>query len=165
MTDWTCVEGLHWTAVCVFVSPSLPAQVVLFMAFVCFVVASRPPYISATCIEFFITLALLILYLLKLHKSLSFFFWPLIVRKSRLCPKCFLLGFMLYTWSLDGLCILVFRTELKCWLLFIVNVADVLVGALSGCKSEGLGRSQSFFFFFLTQKHRWSISVQFSQNK
>ncbi|XP_053473061.1 chemokine-like factor [Ictalurus furcatus] len=52
--------------------------VVLFVAFVCFAVASRPPYISATCMEFIITLALLILYLLKLHKSLSFFFWPLI---------------------------------------------------------------------------------------
>ncbi|MCI4392966.1 hypothetical protein PGIGA_G00151930 [Pangasianodon gigas] len=52
--------------------------VVLFVAFVCFAVASRPPYISATCVEFILTLALLILYLLKLHKSLSFFFWPLI---------------------------------------------------------------------------------------
>ncbi|KAI5088814.1 chemokine-like factor isoform X1 [Silurus meridionalis] len=52
--------------------------VVLFVAFVCFTVASRPPYISATCLEFIITLALLILYFLKLHKSLTFFFWPLI---------------------------------------------------------------------------------------
>ncbi|KAF5889276.1 chemokine-like factor, partial [Clarias magur] len=52
--------------------------VVLFMAFVSFTAAARPAYISATCLEFFITLALLILYLLKLHKSLSFFFWPLI---------------------------------------------------------------------------------------
>ncbi|XP_060767934.1 chemokine-like factor [Neoarius graeffei] len=52
--------------------------VVLFVAFVCFTVASQPPYISAACMEFIITLALLLLYLLKLHKSLSIFFWPLI---------------------------------------------------------------------------------------
>ncbi|XP_058237644.1 chemokine-like factor [Hemibagrus wyckioides] len=52
--------------------------VVLFMAAVCFMVAQQPAYISTTSMEFFITLALLILYLLKLHKSLSFFFWPLI---------------------------------------------------------------------------------------
>ncbi|KAF4090848.1 hypothetical protein AMELA_G00030350 [Ameiurus melas] len=61
--------------------------VVLFVGFVCFAVASRPPYISATCVEFIITLALLILYLLKLHKSLSFFFWPLIVSTSRPRPE------------------------------------------------------------------------------
>ncbi|KAK2819960.1 hypothetical protein Q7C36_021606 [Tachysurus vachellii] len=56
----------------------LSELVVMFAASVCFMVAWRPPYISATCMEFFITLALFILYLLKLHKSLSFFFWPLI---------------------------------------------------------------------------------------
>ncbi|XP_072527451.1 chemokine-like factor [Salminus brasiliensis] len=52
--------------------------VVLFVAFVCFAVASRPPYIAATGVEFLVTLALFLLYLLKLHKTFSFFFWPLI---------------------------------------------------------------------------------------
>ncbi|XP_036439903.1 chemokine-like factor [Colossoma macropomum] len=53
-------------------------MVVLFTAFVCFAVAARPPYIAATCVEFIVTLALVLLYLLKLNKTLTFFFWPLI---------------------------------------------------------------------------------------
>ncbi|KAL7833342.1 hypothetical protein AOLI_G00283020 [Acnodon oligacanthus] len=53
-------------------------MVVLFMAFVCFAVAARPPYIAATCVEFIVTLALVLLYLLKLNKTFTFFFWPLI---------------------------------------------------------------------------------------
>uniref|UniRef100_A0A4W6CCC8 MARVEL domain-containing protein n=1 Tax=Lates calcarifer TaxID=8187 RepID=A0A4W6CCC8_LATCA len=51
----------------------------LFLAFVCFAVASRPKYITATVLEFLITSLLLLLYLLKLNKRLTFFFWPLIV--------------------------------------------------------------------------------------
>ncbi|XP_036439791.1 chemokine-like factor [Colossoma macropomum] len=58
--------------------PPFPHQVVLFTAFVCFAVAARPPYIAATCVEFIVTLALVLLYLLKLNKTLTFFFWPLI---------------------------------------------------------------------------------------
>ncbi|XP_017544442.1 chemokine-like factor [Pygocentrus nattereri] len=53
-------------------------MVVLFVAFVCFAVAARPPYIAATCVEFIVTLALVLLYLLKLNKTITFFFWPLI---------------------------------------------------------------------------------------
>uniref|UniRef100_A0AAR2K6R1 MARVEL domain-containing protein n=1 Tax=Pygocentrus nattereri TaxID=42514 RepID=A0AAR2K6R1_PYGNA len=53
-------------------------HVVLFVAFVCFAVAARPPYIAATCVEFIVTLALVLLYLLKLNKTITFFFWPLI---------------------------------------------------------------------------------------
>ncbi|XP_055065284.1 chemokine-like factor [Misgurnus anguillicaudatus] len=49
-----------------------------FVAFVCYTVASRPPYIAATCMEFFITLGFLVLYLLKLNKMFTFIFWPLI---------------------------------------------------------------------------------------
>lgn len=49
------------------------------MAFVCFAVASRPKYIAATALEFLITLLLLLLYMLKLNKRLTFFFWPLVV--------------------------------------------------------------------------------------
>ncbi|XP_034536427.1 chemokine-like factor [Notolabrus celidotus] len=50
----------------------------LFVAFVCFSVASTPKYITATALEFVITLLLLVLYVLKLNKRLTFFFWPLI---------------------------------------------------------------------------------------
>ncbi|XP_067293996.1 chemokine-like factor [Pseudorasbora parva] len=53
-------------------------MVCVFVAFVCYAVASRPPYIAATCMEFFITFGFLLLYLLKLNKLITFFFWPLI---------------------------------------------------------------------------------------
>uniref|UniRef100_A0A671MM74 Chemokine-like factor n=1 Tax=Sinocyclocheilus anshuiensis TaxID=1608454 RepID=A0A671MM74_9TELE len=53
-------------------------EVCVFMAFVCYAVASRPVYIAATCMEFFITLGFLLLYLLKLNKMFTLFFWPLI---------------------------------------------------------------------------------------
>ncbi|KAM9408613.1 chemokine-like factor [Pholidichthys leucotaenia] len=50
----------------------------LFMAFVCFAVVSSPKYIAATVLEFLITALLLTLYLLKLNKRITFFFWPLV---------------------------------------------------------------------------------------
>ncbi|XP_019935435.2 chemokine-like factor [Paralichthys olivaceus] len=50
----------------------------LLAAFVCFTVASRPKYITATVLEFLITSLLLSLYLFKLNKRLTFFFWPLV---------------------------------------------------------------------------------------
>uniref|UniRef100_A0A3B5BD37 CKLF-like MARVEL transmembrane domain-containing protein 5 n=1 Tax=Stegastes partitus TaxID=144197 RepID=A0A3B5BD37_9TELE len=50
----------------------------LLVAFVCFTAASIPKYTAATLLEFMITLLLLLLYLLKLNKRLTFFFWPLI---------------------------------------------------------------------------------------
>ncbi|XP_039980800.1 proteolipid protein 2 [Xiphias gladius] len=53
-------------------------MVTLFVAFVCFAVGSGPKYIAATVLEFLITSLLLLLYLLKLNKRLTFFFWPLI---------------------------------------------------------------------------------------
>ncbi|TRZ03608.1 hypothetical protein DNTS_007871, partial [Danionella cerebrum] len=53
-------------------------MVCVFVAFVSFTVASRPPYIAATCMEFFITLGFFLLYLLKLNKTSVFFFWPLV---------------------------------------------------------------------------------------
>ncbi|XP_026883416.2 chemokine-like factor [Electrophorus electricus] len=53
-------------------------MVSLFVAFVCFAVASSSPYLVATSMELSITLALLLLYLLKLNKKLTAFFWPLI---------------------------------------------------------------------------------------
>lgn len=52
--------------------------VCVFVAFVSYAVASRPPYIAATCIEFVITLGFFLLYLLKLNKLFTVFFWPLI---------------------------------------------------------------------------------------
>ncbi|XP_029955407.1 chemokine-like factor [Salarias fasciatus] len=50
----------------------------LFVAFVCFAVACLPQHIAATVLEFFITLFLLLLYLLRLNKRLTLFFWPLV---------------------------------------------------------------------------------------
>uniref|UniRef100_A0A3B3QSC5 MARVEL domain-containing protein n=1 Tax=Paramormyrops kingsleyae TaxID=1676925 RepID=A0A3B3QSC5_9TELE len=51
-----------------------------FVAFVCFAVAAERPYIAAAGLEFFITLAFLLLYLLKLNKRFSYLCWPLMVR-------------------------------------------------------------------------------------
>ncbi|XP_069029809.1 proteolipid protein 2 [Embiotoca jacksoni] len=53
-------------------------MVTLFVAFVCFAVGSMPRYIAATVLEFVIISLLLLLYLFKLNKKLTFFFWPLI---------------------------------------------------------------------------------------
>ncbi|KAK5603689.1 hypothetical protein CRENBAI_002429 [Crenichthys baileyi] len=53
-------------------------MVTLFVAFVCFAVASSPKYLAATALEFLITLLLLLLYLLKLNKRITFLFWPIV---------------------------------------------------------------------------------------
>ncbi|XP_061566060.1 proteolipid protein 2 [Cololabis saira] len=53
-------------------------MVTLFVAFVCFTTASTPRYIAASVMEFLITSLLLLLYVLKLNKRLTFFFWPLV---------------------------------------------------------------------------------------
>ncbi|XP_074522312.1 proteolipid protein 2 [Halichoeres trimaculatus] len=50
----------------------------LLVAVVCFTAASTPQYITATVLEFVITLLLLLLYMFKVNKRLTFFFWPLI---------------------------------------------------------------------------------------
>ncbi|KAG7233056.1 hypothetical protein INR49_003121 [Caranx melampygus] len=50
----------------------------LFVAFVCFAAAARPKYIAATVLEFVITMLLVFLYVLRLNKRLTFFFWPLV---------------------------------------------------------------------------------------
>ncbi|XP_054901199.1 chemokine-like factor [Poeciliopsis prolifica] len=50
----------------------------LLVAFVCFAVASTPKYLTATLLEFLITLLLLLLYLLKLNKRITFLFWPIV---------------------------------------------------------------------------------------
>ncbi|XP_026175425.1 CKLF-like MARVEL transmembrane domain-containing protein 3 [Mastacembelus armatus] len=56
----------------------LAAMGSLLVAFVCFAVGSRPKYITATVLEFLITLLLFLLYLFKLNKRVTFFFWPLV---------------------------------------------------------------------------------------
>ncbi|XP_041789448.1 proteolipid protein 2 [Chelmon rostratus] len=53
-------------------------MVTLFVAFVCFSVASRPLYIAAAVLEFLITSLLVLLYVLRLNKRLTFFIWPLV---------------------------------------------------------------------------------------
>ncbi|KAM9366976.1 chemokine-like factor [Symphorus nematophorus] len=52
--------------------------VALLVAFVCFTAASTPKYIAATVLEFLITLLVVLLYVLRLNKRLTFFFWPLV---------------------------------------------------------------------------------------
>uniref|UniRef100_A0A3Q4BQJ8 MARVEL domain-containing protein n=1 Tax=Mola mola TaxID=94237 RepID=A0A3Q4BQJ8_MOLML len=47
------------------------------VAFICFCVAYRPKYIAATGLEFLITLLLALMYLLNIHKMLTFLSWPL----------------------------------------------------------------------------------------
>uniref|UniRef100_A0A3Q2QVJ6 MARVEL domain-containing protein n=1 Tax=Fundulus heteroclitus TaxID=8078 RepID=A0A3Q2QVJ6_FUNHE len=53
------------------------STVTLFVAFVCFAVAATPKYLAATVLEFLITILLLLLYLLKLNKRITFLFWPI----------------------------------------------------------------------------------------
>ncbi|CAJ1049815.1 proteolipid protein 2 [Xyrichtys novacula] len=53
-------------------------QGTLLVALICFCVAPAPKYITATLLEFLITSLLLLLYMLKLNKRLTFFFWPLV---------------------------------------------------------------------------------------
>ncbi|XP_036399080.1 chemokine-like factor [Megalops cyprinoides] len=52
--------------------------VTVFVAFICFATATGPSYIAATCMEFLLTSALILLYVLKLNKKITLFFWPLI---------------------------------------------------------------------------------------
>ncbi|KAG9352456.1 hypothetical protein JZ751_020870 [Albula glossodonta] len=54
------------------------SQVTVFVALICFATATVSTYIAATCMELFITAALLLLYMFKLNKKFTFFFWPLI---------------------------------------------------------------------------------------
>uniref|UniRef100_A0A8C7HGJ6 CKLF-like MARVEL transmembrane domain containing 3 n=1 Tax=Oncorhynchus kisutch TaxID=8019 RepID=A0A8C7HGJ6_ONCKI len=63
----------------------------MFVACVCFAVASRPKYIAATCMEFVITFSLLLLYTLKLNKKLTLFFWPLVDLFNSLFAAVFIL--------------------------------------------------------------------------
>lgn len=75
------------------------------MAFVCFAVASRPKYITATALEFLITSLLLLLYMFKLNKRLTFFFWPLVVGdvlqhvqvSVSFCTCCIFLKFVFFS--------------------------------------------------------------------
>ncbi|MFT7816781.1 CKLF-like MARVEL transmembrane domain-containing protein 3 isoform X1 [Arapaima gigas] len=53
-------------------------MVTVFIAFVCFAAAADAAYIAATCMEFSITLAFFLLYMLKLNKKFTFLFWPLL---------------------------------------------------------------------------------------
>ncbi|KAJ8417766.1 hypothetical protein AAFF_G00226090 [Aldrovandia affinis] len=52
--------------------------VTVFVGLVCFATASSSPYIAASCMELLITVDFLLLYVLKLNKKFTLFFWPLI---------------------------------------------------------------------------------------
>ncbi|KAM3626099.1 uncharacterized protein V6R79_022446 [Siganus canaliculatus] len=53
-------------------------MVTLFVAFVSFTKVLVVKYTAAAALEFLITLFLVLLYVFKLNKTLTFFFWPLI---------------------------------------------------------------------------------------
>lgn len=50
-----------------------------FVAFVCFTAVLHLKYSAAAALEFLMTLFMLLWYLFKLNKTLTFFFWPLVV--------------------------------------------------------------------------------------
>lgn len=54
-------------------------QGALFVALVCFAVTIKPTYVAATGLEFLITALMVLFYILKLNKTITFFFWPLVV--------------------------------------------------------------------------------------
>uniref|UniRef100_UPI0037E8B5F9 CKLF-like MARVEL transmembrane domain-containing protein 3 n=1 Tax=Semicossyphus pulcher TaxID=241346 RepID=UPI0037E8B5F9 len=100
----------------------------LFVAFVCFSVASTPAYITATVLEFLITLFLLLLYMLKLNKRLTFFCWPLVdVFNSVFAAVYFIV--------------------LSLLALTTYTVTGVLVGGIVGFLTVGLLCADSYMLF------------------
>ncbi|XP_063043879.1 chemokine-like factor [Engraulis encrasicolus] len=61
-----------------------------FVAFLCYAVASRPPYVVATVMELLLTCALLLLYLFKLDKRFTFFVWPVVDMLNSICAVAFM---------------------------------------------------------------------------
>lgn len=64
----------------VFTAPPSPSpQVTFFVAFVCFTAVLHLKYSAAAALELLMTVFMLLWYLFKLNKTLTFFFWPLVV--------------------------------------------------------------------------------------
>ncbi|XP_076856823.1 chemokine-like factor isoform X2 [Brachyhypopomus gauderio] len=103
-------------------------EVTFFVALVCFSVASRPPYVAATCMELCITLALFLLYLLKLNKLLTFFFWPLIDVFNSLFAAVFI-------------CIISLVA------VFTYTIKGTLVGGLMGLVASALCSLDGYYLF------------------
>ncbi|XP_028665465.1 chemokine-like factor [Erpetoichthys calabaricus] len=51
---------------------------VIFVSLICFSSVPDTPYITVTCLEMLISLLIFLLYLTKLNKKITIFFWPLI---------------------------------------------------------------------------------------
>ncbi|KAM7014706.1 chemokine-like factor [Tautogolabrus adspersus] len=100
----------------------------LVVAFVCFSVASTPTYITATVLEFLITLLLLLLYILKLNRRLTFFFWPLID-------------------VFNSVFAVVYFTVLSLLALTTYTVTGTLVGGIVGFMTVGLLCVDSYTLF------------------
>ena len=49
---------------------------------VCFAVTFKPKYVAAAGLEFLITTLMVLFYILKLNKTITFFFWPLVVSEA-----------------------------------------------------------------------------------
>ncbi|XP_051235818.1 proteolipid protein 2 [Dicentrarchus labrax] len=103
-------------------------MVTLFVAFVCFTVAATPKYTTATVLEFLITLLLLLLYVLKLNKRLTFFFWPLIDMFNSVFATFYF-------------------TVLSLMALATYTVTGTLVGGIVGLMSAGLLFVDSYTLF------------------
>ncbi|XP_026234284.1 proteolipid protein 2 [Anabas testudineus] len=102
--------------------------VTLCVAFVCFTTASRSEYIAAAVLEFLITLLLLLLYLLKLNKRLTFFFWPLVDVFNSIFAAVYFIALSLAALS-------------------TYVVTGTLVGGVVGLVSAGLLCVDSYFLF------------------
>ncbi|XP_044062031.1 proteolipid protein 2 [Siniperca chuatsi] len=103
-------------------------MVTLLVAFVCFAAASTPKYIAATMLEFLITLLLVLLYVLKLNKKLTFFFWPLID-------------------VFNSMFAVVYFITLSLMALTTYTVTGTLVGGIVGLMSAGLLCVDSYMLF------------------
>ncbi|KAM6950174.1 proteolipid protein 2 [Lycodopsis pacificus] len=121
-------------------------MVTLFVAFVCFAAASRPKYIPATVLEFVITSLLLLLYVFKLNKRLTFFFWPLIdVFNSAFAAVYFIV--------------------LSLLALTTYTVTGTLVGGIVGLISAGLLGVDCFMLFKNITFNKPRSEIQRQDNK
>uniref|UniRef100_A0A8C9XRS2 MARVEL domain-containing protein n=1 Tax=Sander lucioperca TaxID=283035 RepID=A0A8C9XRS2_SANLU len=134
--------------------------VTLFVAFVCFVVAATPKYIAATVLEFLITSLLLLLYMFKVNKKLTFFFWPLIVgdvlQHMQVLTNTIHVHFLKFVSSLffsslqdvfNSVFAAVYFIVLSLVALTTYTVTGTLVGGIVGLMSTGLLCVDSYMLF------------------
>lgn len=57
-------------------------QTTLFAALASFTAAFKASYVAAAGLEFLITTLMVLFYILRLNKTITFFFWPLVVSEA-----------------------------------------------------------------------------------